>query len=119
MDDDEEEIPSASAGAWGSGARPNAEGVFNDVFEELLRPEVQRTVNWWTYLGALSGAGLGFILANVPGALAGGLAGNRLGAIRDAKGKPVVQVFASLGGPERAQILKALAIKVFGSLTAI
>lgn len=78
--------------------------MFGDVFEELLRPEVQKTVPWWTWLGALSGAGLGFILANVPGALAGGLAGNRLGAIRDAKGKPVVQVFAALGGNERAQV---------------
>ncbi|KAF8317410.1 DnaJ-domain-containing protein [Clavulina sp. PMI_390] len=115
----EEEIPAASAGAWGSGNRPNADGVFTDVFEEMLRPEVQRTVNWWTYIGALSGASLGFILANVPGALAGGLAGNRLGAIRDAKGKPVVQVFAQLEGTEKAQILKALAIKVFGSLTAM
>jgi curved DNA-binding protein CbpA len=98
-----EDIP-ASAGAWNAGARPNAEGVFTDVFEELLRPEVQRTINWWTYLGAISGASLGFILANIPGALAGGLAGNRLGAVRDAKGKPVVQVFSELGGTERAQV---------------
>lgn len=103
LDEEEAEIP-ASAGAWNAGARPDAEGVFTDVFEELLRPEVQRTINWWTYLGAVSGASLGFILANVPGALAGGLAGNRLGAIRDAKGKPVVQVFAQLGGPEKAQV---------------
>lgn len=72
-----EEVPPASSSAWNAGARPDAEGVFTDVFEELLRPEVQRTVNWWTYLGAASGAGLGFILANIPGALAGGLAGNR------------------------------------------
>ena len=98
-----EDIP-ASAGAWNAGARPNAEGVFTDVFEELLRPEVERTVHWWTYLGAVSGASLGFILANLPGALAGALAGNRLGAIRDAKGKPVVQVFSELGGSERAQV---------------
>lgn len=102
-EEEEEEIP-GSAGAWNAGARPDAEGVFTDVFEELLRPEIQRTVNWWTYLGAVSGASLGFILANVPGALAGGLAGNRLGAIRDAKGKPVVQVFTQLGGAEKAQV---------------
>lgn len=97
------EIP-ASSSAWNAGARPNAEGVFTDVFEELLRPEVQRTVNWWTYLGAVSGASLGFILANIPGALAGGLAGNRIGAIRDAKGKPVIKVFSELGGTEKAQV---------------
>jgi hypothetical protein len=39
-----------------------------------------------------SGAGLGFIIANIPGALMGGYAGNRLGAIRDAKGKSVMAV---------------------------
>jgi len=71
----------------------------------------------------------------------GGAAGNRLGAIRDAKGKPVAQVFTQLGGSAKAevsrasaqmtvysarflqppdvcmlQILKALAIKVLGSI---
>ena len=71
-----------SAGASGSGAaepedkqeepfeRPDAETTFGNVFEEvchvfidlisvltflqLLRPEVQRTVPWWTFLGAAS-----------------------------------------------------------------
>jgi len=47
---------------------------------------------------------LGFIVANLPGALAGALAGNRLGAVRDAKGKPVLQVFSELGGAEKAQV---------------
>lgn len=75
-----------------------------------MRPEVHRTVNWWTYIGALSGASIGFILANVPGALAGGLAGNRLGAIRDAKGKPVVEVFTQLGGSEKAEVCDCLGI---------
>ena len=102
-DPETEEIP-ANAGAWNAGTRPNSEGVFADVFEELLRPEVQRTVPWWTYLGAVSGASLGFIVANLPGALAGALAGNRLGAVRDAKGKPVLQVFSELGGAEKAQV---------------
>jgi hypothetical protein len=58
----------------------------------MLRPEIQRTVPFWTLLGAASGAGLGFIIANIPGALMGGYAGNRLGAIRDAKGKSVLEV---------------------------
>lgn len=98
-----EEVPLESD-AWNAGNRPNADHVFSDVFEELLRPEVHRAVNWWTYIGAVSGASLGFILANVPGALAGGLAGNRLGAIRDAKGKPVVEVFTQLGGSEKAEV---------------
>lgn len=32
-------------------------------------------------------AGMGFIIANLPGMFVGGLAGSKLGAIRDAKGQ--------------------------------
>lgn len=42
-----------------------------------------------------------FVLA---GAVVGGLAGNRLGAIRDAKGKPVGVVFAQLNGGQKAEV---------------
>ncbi|KAI0304908.1 DnaJ domain-containing protein [Russula brevipes] len=97
------------------GGRPNADRVFGDVFEELLRPEVERHVPWWTWLGAACGAGLGFITANVPGLVVGAYAGNRLGAIRDAKGKSVAAVFTELGGAQKAQILRALALKVLGA----
>lgn len=48
---------------------------------------------FWGMLGGASGGALGFIVANVPGLLAGAVAGNRLGAIRDAKGKSVYAVF--------------------------
>ncbi|TFK30575.1 DnaJ-domain-containing protein, partial [Coprinopsis marcescibilis] len=96
-------------------AQPNADGVFADAFEELLRPEVDRVVPWWSWLGAISGAGLGFIVANVPGLMVGAVAGNRLGAIRDAKGKSVAAVFTQLGGDQKAEILRALALKVLGS----
>ena len=34
----------------------------------------------------------------------GGYAGNRLGAIRDAKGKSVAAVFAELGGAQKAEV---------------
>jgi hypothetical protein len=34
----------------------------------------------------------------------GAFAGNRLGAIRDAKGKSVAAVFAELGGSQRAEV---------------
>ncbi|KAG6846013.1 hypothetical protein H0H87_011061 [Tephrocybe sp. NHM501043] len=95
--------------------QPNAEHVFADVFEELLRPEVERSVPWWSYLGAICGAGLGFIIANVPGFMVGAYAGNRLGAVRDAKGKSVAAVFNDLGGSQKAEILRALALKVLGS----
>jgi len=99
--------------------RPNAEHVFGGVFEELLRPEVERRISWWSYLGTISGGTLGYILANIPGAIAGSVAGNRLGAIRDAKGKPVMTVFTQLSGNQRAEILKILALKVLGSVASI
>ncbi|KAH7915405.1 DnaJ-domain-containing protein [Hygrophoropsis aurantiaca] len=95
--------------------RPDPEGVFADVFEELLRPEVERHAPWWSYLGAVCGGGVGFIVANIPGLMVGAYAGNRLGAIRDAKGKSVAAVFSELGGNQKAEILRALAIKVLGS----
>lgn len=47
--------------------------------------------------------------------MVGAYAGNRLGAIRDAKGKSVAAVFSQLNGNDRAQILKALAMKVLGT----
>lgn len=74
---------------------------------------------------------MGFIVANVPGLMLGAYAGNRLGAVRDAKGKSVAAVFSELGGNQKAevrgvykthasshgfpQILRALALKVLGS----
>ncbi|KAE8269364.1 hypothetical protein A4X09_0g2982 [Tilletia walkeri] len=87
------------------GEQPEAEGVFGGVFEELLRPEVHRV-----------GAGLGFIMGNIPGAIGGAVLGNRLGAIRDAKGKSVAEVFVNLSSSQKAEILKALASKVLGSM---
>ncbi|KAG7099350.1 hypothetical protein E1B28_001206 [Marasmius oreades] len=99
----------------GGTQRPDADDVFVDVFDELLRPEVERHIPLWTYLGAVCGAGVGFIIANIPGSMIGAYAGNRLGAIRDAKGKSVASVFNDLGGNRKAEILRALALKVLGS----
>ncbi|KAK7694513.1 hypothetical protein QCA50_001699 [Cerrena zonata] len=104
----------SSTGATPPG-RPDADGVFADVFEELLRPEVQRHAPWWSWTGAVCGGGLGFIVANIPGLMVGAYAGNRLGAVRDAKGKSVAAVFSDLGGTQRAEILRALAAKVLGT----
>ncbi|KAF5390213.1 hypothetical protein D9757_002800 [Collybiopsis confluens] len=113
------QFSSMFSGGGGSGSQPgqqpNADGVFGDVFEELLRPEVHRRITWWAYLGAISGAAIGFIIGNVPGLLVGAFAGNRLGSIRDAKGKSVAAVFNDLGGTQKAEILRALALKVLGS----
>lgn len=44
------------------------------------------------------------IVANVPGLFVGAVAGNRLGAIRDAKGKSVAAVFSDLGGQQKAEV---------------
>lgn len=46
-----------------------------------------------------------------------GFAGNRLGAIRDAKGKSVASVFTGLEASQKAEILKALAFKVLGTMS--
>ncbi|WVF70237.1 hypothetical protein IAT40_005026 [Kwoniella sp. CBS 6097] len=109
--------PGAGSGAGaGMGARPDAHGVFGDVFEEMLTPEVARVRPWWSWVGGASGAALGYIVFNVPGAVAGGFAGNRLGAIRDAKGRAVGEVFKDLGAGQKAEILRALAFKVLGSM---
>jgi len=51
---------------------------------------------FWSVVGGLSGGAMGFIVANFPGMVAGAVAGNRLGAVRDAKGKSVYQVFQDL-----------------------
>jgi hypothetical protein len=119
----------ASAGtgtgaAPAEGQHPNAEGVFADVFDDvssqrlvlditlliyiyvvqLLRPEVEHHTPWWSWFGAVSGGGVGFIVGNVPGLMVGAFAGNRLGAIRDAKGKSVAAVFSELGGNQKAEV---------------
>ncbi|KAK0570236.1 Meiotic Sister-Chromatid recombination aldehyde dehydrogenase [Tilletia horrida] len=98
------------------GEQPQADGVFGGVFEELLRPEVHRVAPVWKWVGSASGAGLGFILGNVPGAIGGAVLGNRLGAVRDAKGKSVAEVFINLSSSQKAEVLKALAAKVLGSM---
>jgi len=47
---------------------------------------------------------MGFIIANFPGLMLGAVAGNRVGAIRDAKGKSVAAVFNDLGGQQKAEV---------------
>lgn len=98
-----------AAGQGAAGARTQEQAgsqQFGDVFEEMLREEGMADPNgnannrFWGMLGGASGGALGFIVANVPGLLAGAVAGNRLGAIRDAKGKSVYAVFqVSWGRP--------------------
>lgn len=55
--------------------------------------DAKPTGKFWSLVGGLSGGAMGFIIANFPGAIAGAVAGNRLGAVRDARGKSVYSVF--------------------------
>jgi hypothetical protein len=76
-------------------------------------PGAQPTGKFWALIGGLSGGALGFIVANFPGAVAGAVAGNRLGAVRDTKGKSVYEVFQELPQADKAKLLSDLAAKVF------
>ena len=107
----------------GGAHAPDAQ--FGGIFEEMLReeglaeddpdgtPRAVPTSRFWGIIGGVSGGALGFIMANVPGALAGAVAGNRLGAVRDAKGKSVYSVFSELPQADKAKLLGELATKVF------
>lgn len=99
-----------------------SEEQFGGVFEEMLREEglaegseAKPTGKFWSLVGGLSGGAMGFIIANFPGALAGAVAGNRLGAVRDAKGKSVYSVFQELPQGDKAKLLSELAAKVFAT----
>ncbi|KAL7008326.1 hypothetical protein EMMF5_002055 [Cystobasidiomycetes sp. EMM_F5] len=113
----DEDASSASGSEDAKSARPDAEYVFTDVFEDLLTPEVERVVPFWRWLGAGAGAVMGFIVGNLPGAAIGAYGGGKVGAIRDAKGKAVATVFKEMGGDQKAAILQALLSKVMGSVT--
>lgn len=65
------------------------------------------TGKFWSMVGGLSGGAMGFIVANFPGALAGAVAGNRLGAVRDARGKSVYSVFQVCPHCHLAVVLKS------------
>ncbi|KAF2112447.1 DnaJ domain-containing protein [Lophiotrema nucula] len=131
----EEEIPRQAPGgfpwsAFGFGSAPAGETEethnrfsneqFGGAFEEMLREEgmaegerASPTGKFWSVVGGLSGGAMGFIVANFPGMVAGAVAGNRLGAVRDAKGKSVYAVFQELPQADKARMLSDLAAKVF------
>ncbi|CAO3647697.1 unnamed protein product [Cunninghamella blakesleeana] len=93
-------------------ATPNqAHHVFGNIFEELLRPEVEHPSVAWRILGAGAGAVLGFIIGNVAGAAVGGYAGKTLGQIRDNKGVSVYTAFQKLSMDQRRDILTTLFTK--------
>ena len=100
------------------------EWQFEDIFDEMMRDEglaggnTLPTGSFWSCVGGISGGALGFIVANVPGMVAGAVAGNRLGAVRDAKGKSVYSVFQELAPDDRAKVLSQLAAKVLSHAVA-
>jgi curved DNA-binding protein CbpA len=100
---------------------------FGSVFEEMMQEEglgeetpenpglTTPTKRFWSILGSISGGTIGFIVANIPGAMAGAVAGNRLGAVRDARGKSVYEVFQELPQSDKARFLSELATKIFAT----
>ncbi|KAF7563498.1 hypothetical protein G7046_g619 [Stylonectria norvegica] len=141
-DDPDESVPPQSAYSWawnyftkqtgtGTGTpapdRTQTENAqFSDVFEEMMREEGlaedgtnRPTGRFWSMIGGASGGALGFIVANVPGLVAGAVAGNRVGAIRDAKGKSVFAVFQELPQGDRARLLSQLAARVFSHAVGV
>ncbi|KAG8525514.1 uncharacterized protein KY384_009158 [Bacidia gigantensis] len=107
-------------GQTGEGDEKFSNEQFGGVFEEMLREEgmaegkeATPTGKFWSVVGGLSGGAMGFIVANFPGAIAGAVAGNRLGAIRDARGKSVYSVFQELPQGDKAKLLSEMAAKVF------
>jgi hypothetical protein len=81
--------------------------------------ESRPTGKFWSVVGGLSGGALGFILANFPGMFAGAVAGNRLGAVRDTKGKSVYEVFQELPQEDKARLLSQLAAKVLAHAVGV
>jgi curved DNA-binding protein CbpA len=94
----------------------NAQETFNSVFEEMLTPELGGNANgyFWQPIGGASGAALGFIFANIPGLIGGYALGSWAGAVRDKKGKSVMEVFNELPQKKKAEVLTALLKKLFG-----
>ncbi|CAJ0831099.1 7875_t:CDS:2 [Entrophospora sp. SA101] len=89
---------------------PNS--IFGNVFEDLLRPEIENPKWFYAPIGAVSGAMLGFVCGNVPGLMLGAYLGNKLGAVRDAKGVSVYEAYSRLSGNHKAAILAAIAAKM-------
>ncbi|ORX71429.1 DnaJ-domain-containing protein [Linderina pennispora] len=101
------------AGSSEASGQARADDVFGDVFEDFLRPSVESSGSgFWATVGMGSGAVLGFIVANLPGAVAGGYAGRKLGSIRDQTGRAVYESFQALPHARKLQILTALAAQL-------
>ncbi|KAF3941386.1 hypothetical protein ABW19_dt0205638 [Dactylella cylindrospora] len=117
---------------WGSDAgstgRPAGgqwhDEQFEEFFEEMvneegLRDEVrQGTGKFWSLVGAISGGILGYIIYNSAGFFAGLVIGNRLGAIRDKRGKSVYEVYQEMPQGDKMRILSELATRILAGAMA-
>jgi len=90
----------------------NPDKIFGNVFEELFNPDIPKPHTFWKPLGGAAGVVLGFICMNVPGAVAGGVAGAKLGQIRDNKGCSVYEAFKKLDKNKKAEILSEITKQV-------
>ena len=89
----------------------NPLGLFGDMFNDLMIPEVPNPSYFWQPVGTVAGVMLGFICLNVPGAVMGGYYGNRAGKVRDMKGVSVYEAFSKLSQERRYEILGNLSKK--------
>lgn len=108
-----------------SQAEQTANAQFSSAFEEMMAEDASQdeglnseqgrhVPGWfWRIVGGGAGVALGFIVGDVVGAATGGFLGSKAGAIRDAKGKSVYQVYQGLDQGRKARILSELAAKLF------
>jgi curved DNA-binding protein CbpA len=83
----------------------NPNQVFTEVYEDLIRAEIESPGMAWPITGVLSGAVLGFVAGNLPGAIVGGYSGLQLGRLRAIKGKSIYNIFMELDKNHRLDIL--------------
>ncbi|ORX85992.1 DnaJ-domain-containing protein [Anaeromyces robustus] len=104
-----------------SAKKSDPDKIFGNVFEELFTPspDIQKPHTFWKPLGGAAGIVLGFICMNMPGAVAGGIAGAKLGQIRDSKGCSVYDAFKKLDKSKKAQILSEITKEVVQRAAAI
>ncbi|KAI9216239.1 DnaJ domain-containing protein [Blastocladiella britannica] len=110
------------------GVDPKLNDVFEDVFAEMIERELgdmdadeaaqvraereQSRGRGWGLLGSASGIAMGFIIANVPGAVVGGIAGYKVGHVRDRTGKAVIEVWQDMTASQRSTVLGRIARQV-------
>jgi len=99
-----------------SSSAVSVDNIFGSVFNELLKPEMEKHSHYYTPVGSVAGGVLGFIVMNIPGLIAGAFFGYTMGSIRDRNGMSVYDAFCKLEGDKRHEILVALGHKMFSAI---